>query len=111
MAMYSSVTSFTPVVVKRVPNAINDPMDAESSPELSFLLYSICALISSGVNPLIDSPVNGMYTILLISLQDKKCMSLVCDEFHYIVVEGLCGGNCLGMSTILKPNRIYLWKH
>ena len=38
VAMYSSVTSVTPVVAKRVLNTIKDLMDAESSLELSFLV-------------------------------------------------------------------------
>lgn len=62
--------SFRPFVEKSEPREINLPIAAEWLPDFNDLLNCMWARISSGVKPLIDSPVKGMYTIRLISLQD-----------------------------------------
>ena len=69
MVMHSSVTSLMSFVESQDPNAMNDPMAADSYPELNFLLNAICTQILSGVNPPMESPVNGIYMIHLISLK------------------------------------------
>ena len=66
----NSSVMFRPFVEKSEPREINLPIAAEWLPDFNDLLNCMWARISSGVKPLIDSPVKGMYTIRLISLQD-----------------------------------------